>query len=115
MSNRPRPRSLALTLLGAINALGFTACTAIAQVLPDAPEPRDRPPVAFDAPRRYADALASWRTPEDIARFADATFVYDRRRALALAEAIGALAARAAGQTARTELRGGGEDCIYRR
>lgn len=100
MSNRARPRSLVLTLLGAINALGFTACTTIAQVLPDAPEPRDRPPVAIDAPKRYADALASWRTPEDIARFADATFVYDRRRALALAESSDARASRPAVHTA---------------
>lgn len=50
----------------------------------DAPEgPRaDAPAVA--APTTYADALASWRSAEDIAAWLDASFVYDRDRARAL-------------------------------
>ena len=66
--------------------LAWVAHALHAQSLPDAPEPRARTPLAADAPRRYADALATWRSPEEIARYADATFVYDRSRALALAE-----------------------------
>ena len=65
------------------------AAIASAQSLPDAPEPRGAVAPLVDAPKRYADALEAWKTPEDIARFTDATFVYDRRRALALAETTG--------------------------
>jgi len=70
--------------------------SAHAQTLPDAPEPRARAAAAIDMPKRYADALAAWRTPEDVARFIDASFVYDRDRALALAERPDARAPRPA-------------------
>jgi len=67
-----------------------------AQSPPDAPEPRGRPAAAIDAPRQYGEALARWRTPEDIAQFIDATFVYDRGRALAHAESAEPRASRPA-------------------
>ena len=74
----------------------FAAPTA-AQELPDAPEARVRAvaPLA-GAPASYADALATWKAPEDIARFIDASFVYDRSRALALAEPADSRAVRPA-------------------
>jgi len=63
------------------------AAFAGAQELPDAPEVREHAAVPLsNAPKRYAEAVAVWKGPEDIARFADARFVYDRSRALALAE-----------------------------
>jgi hypothetical protein len=55
--------------------------------LPD--EPVDRRVAAArsaDAPASYAEALARWKTPEDVAKFIDGAFAYDRERALALAE-----------------------------
>ncbi|HVF65324.1 MAG TPA: hypothetical protein VNE58_15155 [Casimicrobiaceae bacterium] len=69
---------------------------AAAQQPPDAPAARSiaSPPQRIND--TYADALARWRTPEDIARFLDATFVYDRTRALALAEPTNASTARPA-------------------
>jgi len=67
-----------------------------AQALPDAPEPRAQVAAPVEVPKRYADALAAWKTPEDIARFIDATFAYDRSRALALAEQPDARATRPA-------------------
>jgi hypothetical protein len=79
-----------------LSTLAACALDAGAQTLPDAPEPRARPAAAANAPKRYADALVQWRTPEDIARFVDATFEYDRARALALAEQPDARAARPA-------------------
>jgi len=58
-----------------------------AEQLPDEPVARPagvtRPATT---PAAYRDALAVWKSPEDIAAFVDATFVYDRSRALALAE-----------------------------
>jgi hypothetical protein len=69
------------------------AAPSAAQRLPDEPgvarTERSRP---ASTPARYADALATWKAPEDIAAFLDATFVYDRPRALALAESPGASA-----------------------
>ena len=79
-----------------LSTLAVCALDAGAQTLPDAPEPRARPAAAANAPKRYADALTQWRTPEDIARFIDATFDYDRARALALAEQPDARATRPA-------------------
>ena len=70
---------------------------AAAQELPDAPEARERAVAPRSgAPQTYAEALAIWKAPEDIARFIDASFVYDRSRALALAEPSDARAVRPA-------------------
>ena len=77
-------RSIASLLIGVV---GLCMTPASAQELPDAPEARaHRPALPSGAPKSYAEALAVWKDPEDIARFADAAFVYDRSRALALAE-----------------------------
>ena len=73
------------------------AAPAAAQELPDAPDARVRAVAPrAGAPASYADALATWKAPEDIARFIDALFVYDRSRALALAEPADARAVRPA-------------------
>lgn len=65
-------------------AAGLGAAFASGQQPPEARAQRPAP--ASHAPATYADALAAWKSPEDIARFADARFSYDRVRALALAE-----------------------------
>jgi hypothetical protein len=78
------PRPIAA---GLIVAMSLFAAFAGAQELPDAPEARVRAATPWSgAPKSYAEALATWKAPEDIARFTDAAFVYDRARALALAE-----------------------------
>jgi hypothetical protein len=70
-----------------IFAMALFAGCANAQDLPHAPEARARAAAPLsDAPKSYAEALAIWKGPEDIVRFFDAAFVYDRSRALALAE-----------------------------
>ena len=78
-------------LFVALAGAPLCAAPSAAQRLPDEPgvarTERARP---ASTPARYADALASWKSPEDIAAFLDATFVYDRPRALALAESPGA-------------------------
>jgi hypothetical protein len=80
-----------------IVGLTLFAGFAGAQALPDAPEARTRAAAPLvNAPKSYAEALAVWKGPEDIARFADATFAYDRSRALALAEPPDASTARPA-------------------
>lgn len=63
------------------------AMTAQAQRLPDEPLMREVRAIS-SAPHSssYADALATWKSPEDIAKFIDARFQYDRARALELAE-----------------------------
>lgn len=68
--------------------MALLAGYAGAQELPDAPEAGARAAGTrpADAPRLYSEALGLWKSPEDIARFVDAAFVYDRSRALALAE-----------------------------
>src|SRR5687767_9204514 len=91
-----QPAAAVALALGAFCVLAPVARDAGAQALPDAPEPRAQPAATVEVPKRYADALAAWRTPEDIARFIDATFVYDRSRALALAEQPDARATRPA-------------------
>jgi len=91
-----RPATAVALAIGALCVLAACARDAGAQTLPDAPEPRARPAATVELPKRYADALVAWRTPEDIARFIDATFVYDRSRALALAEQPDARATRPA-------------------
>lgn len=89
---RPRPLALGLAL-----ALALLALHAAAQDLPDAPDPGVRRAASprTGAPATYAQALVAWKSPEDIARFIDAAFVYDRPRALALGEAPASPAARA--------------------
>jgi len=84
--------ALRLGLLGAMGLPGLMvlpACTAprpLAEGASDAPEPWDRSAVAYlDAPS-YGQALALWRTPEDINAWIGARFEYDRTRALALSE-----------------------------
>jgi hypothetical protein len=58
-----------------------------AERLPDEPAPRaEAPSRPTDAPSTYVDALRIWKSPEDVSGFIGATFVYDRARALALAE-----------------------------
>lgn len=81
-------------LAGHASAAGIAVLLAMAagsgvaaQELPDAPDIR----MAWTeshAPRpaSYAEALARWKTVDDIARHAGAAFVYDRARALSLAE-----------------------------
>lgn len=77
--------------------MGLFAAFAGAQELPHEPEARARSAAPLsDAPKSYAEALAIWKGPEDIARFFDASFVYDRARALALAEPVEPAAARPA-------------------
>jgi len=68
-------------------ALVLGTALANAQDLPDAPEVRNRGLVATaPPPSTYAQALATWKSPEDIAGFTGARFSYDRARALTLAE-----------------------------
>jgi hypothetical protein len=75
--------------------LALGAALAGAEDLPDAPEVRVRgSAMVADSPSTYAGALAAWKSPEDIARFAGARFSYDRDRALTLAEPAGAGAVR---------------------
>lgn len=76
----------------------LTVAPAHAQEPPDAPESgaRREAPSRSDAPASYTAALAAWKSPEEIARFVGATFVYDRARALALAEAPASRAPRPA-------------------
>lgn len=88
------PRSIASWLIGIVVPY---ATFASAQELPHAPEARMHVAAPLSgAPKSYAEALAVWRGPEDIARFADAAFVYDRMRALALAEPADSRAVRPA-------------------
>jgi hypothetical protein len=85
--SRPAPSRSRPVASWVIVVIGLFAALASAQELPDAPEARNRPAAPLsNVPKTYADALATWKVPEDIARFADATFVYDRARAIALAE-----------------------------
>jgi hypothetical protein len=80
-----------------IVATSLFAAFATAQEPPDAPEARHRPAAPLpDAPKSYAEALAIWKAPEDIARFTNAAFTYDRERALALAETADSRTARPA-------------------
>jgi hypothetical protein len=73
------------TLIAIATALATSF--ALAQELPDAPDPSAAPVMRASAlPASYAHAVASWRTPEDIAAFAGQAFVYDRARAIALGE-----------------------------
>lgn len=82
-ANFPR-RSIAAWVIG---VLGLYPTFAGAQEPPDAPAARTHVAAPLsDAPKSYAEALGTWKGPQDIARFADAAFVYDRARALALAE-----------------------------
>ena len=81
----------AAIVLAMLLCIGAHAVPCAAQRLPDEPDaPRTERSRPASMPARYADALATWKTPEDIAAFLDATFVYDRARALALAESPGA-------------------------
>ena len=66
--------------------LAAASATTFAQRLPDEPAARSGGARPANAPAAYRDALGLWKSPEDIASFVDATFVYDRSRALALAE-----------------------------
>ena len=71
----------------ALAALLPAAFGAAAQDLPDAPDANAvRVQRAADPPRTFDDALARWKDVDDIAAFAGSAFVYDRARALSLAE-----------------------------
>jgi hypothetical protein len=76
-----------MSLSRMLAALALASAIAQAGSLPDAP-PTSLASAPSDAamPSSYRDALRAWASPEDIARFAGARFVYDRARALALAE-----------------------------
>jgi hypothetical protein len=79
-----------LAALVGLAALLIRPAPLFAQTLPDEPMAiATIAPRPSDAPASYADALAAWKRPEDVARFIGATFVYDRGRALALADAPG--------------------------
>lgn len=83
-----------LTGLATLGLLGACAAPVIhADPASDAPEVRVA--AAQPVPRHasYAQALAAWRTPEDLEAWIGAFFEYDRGRALALSES-----ARAAGR-----------------
>lgn len=86
--NRRRATSLLGVLaLPALSAL--SACTAPrpqAVAASDAPEPWDRAAVAYQDAPGFDQALALWRTPEDINAWIGARFEYDMARALALSE-----------------------------
>jgi hypothetical protein len=75
-------------------ALAMTLAVAVARAAdapPDAPLPGYAPAASkVAAPASYDDALAAWKSPEDIAEFAASRFVYDRSRALELAESAAA-------------------------
>jgi hypothetical protein len=64
----------------------FASMASHADRLPDEPPPRATEAAAAPAPASYAEALAAWTGAEDVARFLDGRFVYDRARALALAD-----------------------------
>ncbi|HVE50588.1 MAG TPA: hypothetical protein VNG69_13355 [Casimicrobiaceae bacterium] len=79
-----RSKTMRMTIVGLI-ALSI-AVASHAQRLPDEPAPRTVQSIRSSLPASYAAALAMWKSPEDIAQFIDATFQYDRARALELAE-----------------------------
>ena len=69
--------------------LGLAALAAGAQQADpasDAPEQRFTAPSAVPPPTSYPDALARWRTPEDVNAWIGAHFQYDMARALQLSE-----------------------------
>jgi hypothetical protein len=69
--------------------LGLAALAAGAQQADpasDAPEQRFTAPTAVPPPASYRDALARWRTPEDLNAWIGAHFQYDMARALQLSE-----------------------------
>lgn len=83
-------------LAGLVTLLLLDACAAPGtRADPDSDAPEVRVVAAQPVPRHgsYAQALAAWRTPEDLEAWIGAHFAYDRSRALALSES-----ARAAGR-----------------
>jgi len=70
-------------------ALLISGCTLVplqADPGSDAPERRPSAAEAVWRPDSYRQALASWRTPEDVNAWIGATFEYDVERAIALSE-----------------------------
>ncbi len=68
--------------------LGLAACAVAAQTADpssDAPEHRFRP-ASFTNAASYPDALAAWRTPEDVNAWIGARFEYSLARAMRLSE-----------------------------
>lgn len=94
---KPEPVARRIAGAGIVRAalvLGFVlllaACAgtppAALQALSDAPDPA-RPRVAAEpGPASYDEALARWRSPQDIGRWLGPRFRYDHDRALALSE-----------------------------
>lgn len=83
-------------LTGLATLLLLGACAAPAERAdPDSDAPETRVVAASPVPRHatYAQALAAWRTPEDLEAWIGAHFTYDMTRALVLSES-----ARAAGR-----------------
>ncbi len=73
------------SLLGTLLLSAALAASPVADPLSDAPEAR-APAVAFvDAPT-YAQALAAWRSAEDVNAWIGARFEYDTARAIRLSE-----------------------------
>jgi hypothetical protein len=76
------------------SAFGVVAVTALltafgvaAQEPPDAPDARaTRVQRSTELPASYGEALARWKSVDEIAAFAAGAFVYDRARALLFAE-----------------------------
>jgi len=86
----PRPLS-AIAPLAAATAFAFAVAVAAqaperANPASDAPEGTRAAAPAGGFPATYADALARWRTPEDIDRWIGASFHYDAARARRLSE-----------------------------
>jgi hypothetical protein len=68
--------------------IGAGCALAPADGVPDSDAPAARLSLPAPVPRHpsYADALAAWRSPEDINAWIGASFEYDLERALALSE-----------------------------
>lgn len=82
---------------GAILAFGvlLAGCTAAPRAAIDDDAPESRPASGTIHPATWADALATWRTPEQVNAWIGDAFEYDRERAVRLSarqrEALGTL------------------------
>jgi len=76
----------ALALFLFLCLAGFSGGVSGVERLPDAPQQPGASAVESPAAGSYAEALAGWRTPEDISRWMEANFSYDTPRAMRLSE-----------------------------
>lgn len=84
---RRRPvRLLAALAASAFLAGGCALAPLAADPGSDAPERRPGATTAVWRPASYGQALAAWRTPEDVNAWIGAAFEYDEERAVALSE-----------------------------